>query len=123
MVAAEEDKRSVVVVLLKHNAVVDLTDAVSTFTLFTKGASVPGLPRFYIINEYGNVRSTLILCEGPQPTLFAQRARTTVHYTCHTNPYLYTPPLPPFFNLWIHPYMYLSTFSPHTEWNETNTEH
>ena len=30
MVAAEEDKRSVVAVLLKHNAMVDLTDAVST---------------------------------------------------------------------------------------------
>ena len=36
MVAAEEDKRSVVAVLLKHNAKVDLTDAVSACTLFTK---------------------------------------------------------------------------------------
>ena len=37
MVAAEEDKRSVVAVLLEHNTKVDLTDGVSACTFFTKG--------------------------------------------------------------------------------------
>ena len=65
MVAAEEDKRSVVAVLLKHSAKVDLTDAVSTCSLFTKGASVPSLPRFYLpfafttINESGKVANKM----------------------------------------------------------------
>ena len=39
MVAAEEDERSVVAVLLEHKAKMDLTDAVSACTLFTNSRS------------------------------------------------------------------------------------